>query len=279
ELPVIVFSSHTERGAAMTLRSLAAGADDYLAKPAELADSEAIRRELRDGIISRIDALVRRNAPAALPSLPSETYRAIASKRNTSPIDLVVIGASTGGPDALGTVLQGLPADLPVPVLVVVHILPMFSRLLAEQLDAKCPLEIREGISGGHVEPGVVWLAPGAKHMFVEKGEGGLTVALNRSAPVHGCRPAVDVLFESVAKTTGAGVLGVILTGMGEDGCTGAAAIRAQGGQILAQDEATSVVYGMPRAVVEAGIADEVLPLQEIAGVIERRVRKTRVRV
>lgn len=189
-----------------------------------------------------------------------------------APIDLVVIGVSTGGPNALVELLPKLPGDLRAPILIVQHMPPMFTRLLAERLDARCQLRVREAVAGDRPQPGQVFVAPGDYHMSVERDLHGMLLNLDQGPPENSCRPAVDVLFRSAAANYGAGCLAVVLTGMGQDGLRGSEAVVAAGGSVLAQDEATSVVWGMPGFVARAGIASEVLPLSELAAAMERRV-------
>ena len=188
-------------------------------------------------------------------------------------IEIVAIGVSTGGPNALAALLPTLPQDLPVPVVIVQHMPPLFTRLLAERLNAQSALSVHEGSAGVTLEAGHVWLAPGDYHM--EMGREGLAVRLRlqHGPPENSCRPAVDVLFRSVVKTYGAGTLAVILTGMGQDGLRGCEQVVEAGGQVLVQDEASSVVWGMPGFVARSGLADQVLPLDALGGEIVRRVR------
>jgi two-component system chemotaxis response regulator CheB len=191
-------------------------------------------------------------------------------------VEVVAVAASTGGPNALAEVFAALPADFPVPVVVVQHMPPMFTRLLAERLTARSGLRVEEARSGGVLAPGHAWVAPGDYHMITIRDGGQVRVMLHQDPPENSCRPAADVLFRSAAKTFGPGVLGVVLTGMGADGLRGAEAVREAGGRVIAQDEATSVVWGMPGYVAKAGLADAVLPLPQIAPEIVRRVRAGR---
>jgi two-component system chemotaxis response regulator CheB len=185
---------------------------------------------------------------------------------------VLAVGCSTGGPDALTAVLAALPADLPVPVLVVQHMPALFTRLFAARLDTTCALTVREAADGEPVRPGTVLIAPGDHHLELVQRGAVLHTRLQQGPPENFCRPAVDVLFRSVAARYGAGSLGLVLTGMGSDGRAGALALQAAGGRVLAQDAATSVVWGMPGAVVDAGAADAVLPLDEVAGELCRRL-------
>jgi two-component system chemotaxis response regulator CheB len=185
----------------------------------------------------------------------------------------VAIGASTGGPNALTDIFASLPSDFPVPVVMVQHMPPMFTRLLAERLTAKSKLRVEEATAGTPLRPGHAWIAPGDYHMTVSRVGVEVRLHLNQDPPENSCRPAADVLFSSVAKTFGPNCLAVILTGMGQDGLRGCQAVREAAGQIVAQDEASSVVWGMPGYVVRAGLADQVLPLNAIAAEIVQRVR------
>ncbi len=188
------------------------------------------------------------------------------------PIEVLAIGASTGGPNALAEVVPRLPGDLPFPVLVVQHMPPLFTRLLAERLNSQSKLRVREAEAGRELKPGEVWIARGDYHMVVARSGSSVCLTLNQNPPENSCRPAVDVLFRSVAQVFGASVLGVVMTGMGSDGARGAAQIRDAGGEILVQDEASSVVWGMPGAVVSAGLADKICPLAELSGEVVHRI-------
>lgn len=191
-------------------------------------------------------------------------------------VDILAIGVSTGGPNALAEVIPELPGDLPVPVVIVQHMPPVFTRLLAERLSAKSKLPVEEGEPGAILKPGKIWIAPGNFHMIIEKDGNEVRLRTHQGPPENSCRPAVDVLFRSVADVYGAKTLAVILTGMGSDGFKGCEQLRDLGAQILAQDEASSVVWGMPGFVARAGLADKVLPLQQVASEIVRRVSEGR---
>jgi two-component system chemotaxis response regulator CheB len=183
---------------------------------------------------------------------------------------VLVIGVSTGGPTALGTILPSLPADFPLPVLVVQHMPPLFTRLLAERLDATCKLRVEEATQDRAVEPGRILIAPGDFHMKLTNNGNGVRVFLDQSPRQNSCRPAVDALFASTGEVFGGAAVAVILTGMGQDGMRGVEILKAQGASVFAQDEASSVVWGMPGAVVSAGLADRVLPLDEVVPEILR---------
>lgn len=276
KLPVLMFSSHTERGALATLDALAAGASDFVAKP-QAASPEEARAFVEREVLPRLLALGQRvaeprpAAPAAAPAPPAPPARAPRGERR---IEAVVVGVSTGGPQALEQVLPRLPRNLAVPVLVVQHMPTLFTKLLAQRLASLGPLPVREASGGEPLGPGTVLVAPGGRHLLVARRDGQCVAALGDGPPENSCRPAADVLFRSAAEAYGPGVLAVVLTGMGRDGAAGAEAVRARGGLVLAQDRETSTVWGMPGAVVAAGLADQVLPLGEVADEIAVRVAR-----
>jgi two-component system chemotaxis response regulator CheB len=273
-LPVIMFSTLTERGASATLDALSSGASDYVTKPANVGSVPEAIAAVRQQLIPKIKALVPgglRSAPpvarAPRPVAPLQGGAAATGSgaAPTARIDLLAIGSSTGGPDALTALLPLLPRDLPVPVVITQHMPPVFTRLFAQRLDAKCALSVKEAEDGDRVEAGRVLIAPGDSHLVLER-RGTSVVARLSSAPAENfCRPAVDVMFRSAAAVHGEHVLGVVLTGMGSDGARGAEVLRAAGGEVVVQDAASSVVWGMPGAVVSLGQAHRVLPLDAIA--------------
>jgi len=187
-----------------------------------------------------------------------------------------VIGSSTGGPNALARVLSELPADLRVPILIVQHMPEGFTAQLAQRLDRDGPLRVVEAQGGEALQAGTVYLAPGGRHLEVQSRGAGLFTRLTDGPLENSCRPAVDPLFRSAVRAVGANVLAVVLTGMGQDGLEGARAVRAAGGRVLAQDQATSVVWGMPGAIARANLADEVLSLDAVARAIVTELRKGR---
>lgn len=191
-------------------------------------------------------------------------------------VDILAIGSSTGGPDALTKVLQGLPSDLPVPIVITQHMPPVFTRMFAERLDRSTPLRVVEAGDGMELTPGTAYIAPGDQHLVLHRRGTATLTQLSGAPPENSCRPAVDVMFRSVAALYGASAYAAVLTGMGHDGRGGAKVLRDAGAEILAQDEASSVVWGMPGAVVGAGLADEVLPLDRIAAHLVNRVKSGR---
>jgi two-component system chemotaxis response regulator CheB len=275
-LPVIMFSTLTERGAVTTLEALSLGASDYVTKPANVGSATAAKDRVRADLIPKIKALCGRSAtPATKPGAGAKAKAAPVFFPRTQSgrrVEVVAMGVSTGGPNALAALLPRLPADFPVPVMIVQHMPPMFTRLLAERLHANSALSIREARPGQELRSGEVWIAPGDYHMVLEKTAAGARIGLHQEPPENSCRPAVDVLFRSVARIYRDSALAVILTGMGQDGLRGCEAVREAGGQILAQDEASSVVWGMPGFVAQAGLADKVLRLDQIADELIRRV-------
>ena len=264
-LPVVMFSTLTERGASATLDALAAGASEYVTKPSNVGSFAESQKNIREQLIPKLKALTgtrRRGAATATP--PPPPARPSVRRPRTGPFGVLAIGSSTGGPDALATVLPALPADLPVPVVVVQHMPPVFTRLLAARLDGQSHVSVAEAQHGEPLLPGRVLVAPGGRHMAVRRVGTQVVAELTDDPPENFCRPAVDVLFRSVAAVYGDRVLAAVLTGMGRDGERGATAIREAGGDVVAQDEATSVVWGMPGAVAMAGQADRILPLPQI---------------
>jgi two-component system chemotaxis response regulator CheB len=256
-LPVIMFSTATRRGAEVTIDALALGASEYVTKPEASGGLATTRECVKTDLIPKIKALCARPGTMQLPRLRAEVAATA-----------VAIGVSTGGPPALHAVIAALPM-LPIPVFVVQHMPPLFTAMLAERLGAAGKLTVVEAASGMRVESGHVYVARGDHHLVVERD----VIRTNQNAPECSCRPSVDVLFRSVAAAYGAGALGVVMTGMGTDGMRGSEAIRERGGSVLVQDRASSVVWGMPGAVVRAGAANAIVPLDGLAHEIARRAR------
>lgn len=277
-LPVLVFSSITERGAMVTIEALSLGASDYVPKPAMVGTAAEARDYIKSSLMGKIRALLQRDSrPAAMPA-PARQVSAppVGQPRIPARVDLVVIGASMGGPRALGQLIPALPEDFPVPILIVQHMPAVFTRALAARLDKNTSLTVQECDSASLAEPGQVWLAAGDYHLTVEKNGDTTMVAPLRSEPVNFCRPAVDILFQAAARSHGANVLAVVMTGMGQDGLDGCRHLAAAGAQILVQDQPTSAVWGMAGSVSRAGLADAQCPLQELAPEILRRVNRGR---
>ncbi|MGE0759179.1 MAG: chemotaxis response regulator protein-glutamate methylesterase [Pirellulaceae bacterium] len=263
-LPVIMFSTLTEHGAAATLEALARGASDYVTKPSNVGSVTAAIQSIRDQLIPKIKAFCPSPCVALGKGFAGPAPPPARPRRLPPRIDLLVIGASTGGPQALTTLLSSLPEDFPVPIAVVQHMPPVFTRHLADRLSYKCALPVVESQGDEVLAPGRIWLAPGDRHLELCRKGATMVTRLTEAPPENSCRPSVDVLFRSAATLCGSRCLAVVLTGMGQDGMRGAQAIQQSGGLIFAQDQASSVVWGMPRAVVDAGLADRVLSLDAI---------------
>lgn len=302
-LPVIMFSTLTERGAEATLEALSRGATDYVTKPANVGSVTVAQQRIRDELIPKIKALcagvlLSAGVPAAAsPSSPSPAAGSLASALagSAAPISrpissltgsftldtsarsplapsVVAIGSSTGGPNALLEVIPRIPAMFPVPIVITQHMPPMFTRLLADRLSGLSRVPVREAAEGDVIRPGTVWVAPGDHHLVLVRQTDRVVATLSQAPPENSCRPSVDVMLRSVVACYGSHVLRVILTGMGQDGLRGSELVRDSGGEVLAQDEATSVVWGMPGFVAKAGIARAVVPLQQVAPSIIARV-------
>jgi two-component system, chemotaxis family, protein-glutamate methylesterase/glutaminase len=300
-LPVIMFSTLTDRGAATTLEALSLGASDYVTKPSNTGSLDVTLEKIKQDLLPKIKALCWRvQLPGKLPApritkpgcspyalAPGLTAAlshpgvappaAAALPRHGGPIDILAIGTSTGGPNALADVLSAIPGDFSVPIVIVQHMPALFTRTLAERLGRKAAISVREGEPGAKLCPGQAWIAPGDYHMTVERYGREAILAMNQGPAENSCRPAVDVLFRSVAAVFGAGTLAVVLTGMGSDGVLGSQAVRMRGGRVLVQDEASSVVWGMPGQVAAGGWADAIFPLCSIASEIDRQVRACRL--
>ncbi len=275
---VVMFSTLTDRGAAMTLESLALGADDYVTKASNAGSLDRSLANLRQELVPKIKQFF------SIPGVP-EAPKSAAGARTTpaSPLALasraclpkvLAIGVSTGGPTALGAIMPQFPADFPVPILIVQHMPPLFTRFLAERLQTGTKLRVEEAADGDAVAAGKVLIAPGDYHMQVRSQNGGAVVRLDQAPPENSCRPSVDVLFRSVGEVYGGAAVSAILTGMGQDGLRGTAALKTRGAYVIAQDEASSVVWGMPGAVAGAGLADCVLPLDAVVPEVLRQVGK-----
>lgn len=289
-LPVVMLSLATRQGASATIDALAAGASDYVTKPTQVHDLEESLSRLERELLPKIHALLptvevpeaaqpRSSRPETFvrftPPLAAQIPAPIRIERPSGgPPELLCIATSTGGPNALHSLFQTIEAAPSVPVAIVQHMPPMFTQLLAERLDGiGGPLRCREAADGDILQPGIAYLAPGGRHLELHRDGNEIYARLTDGPPENSCRPAADVLFRTAA-ATGLRILGVVMTGMGQDGMHGSAEIRRMGGTVIAQDAATSVVWGMPGAVVEAGLADVIVPLDEIAPQILRRVNR-----
>lgn len=282
DVGVIMVSTLTKRGSEITLRALELGAFDFVTKP-DAEDRDHAVRELRSALVPRIKAYAKRmevrrllrsrpTPPPAAAPVPGPTVAPLARRVGKS--KAVAIGISTGGPNALARMLPMLP-KLGVPIFLVQHMPPVFTKSLAESLDAKCPAyTVREAEHNDIVVPDTIYIAPGGKQMRVAAGSAGIKVIqITDDPPENNCKPSVDYLFRSVAREYGALATGVIMTGMGGDGTLGLKVMKSFGAVTIGQDEATCVVYGMPKMAFEAGVVDIVAPLDRIAEEIARTVR------
>ena len=294
-VPIIMFSSLTHGGTQATVMALTAGATDYVGKPSSASGSaEAAFKVLDAELIPKILGLGRRRRKAGLakpvadrstPGLAAlaqpaaaaapTSFRLVPAPTRRAPVAALVIGVSTGGPMALMDIFKTLTAPLPVPVFIVQHMPATFTGLLAARLTATTVMDFKEPAHDAVPEPGMAYMAPGGQHMSVAMNAGGkISIQLSMGPPENSCRPAVDVLFRTAAQVYGNGLLGLVLTGMGYDGMKGCQEIQAKHGQVLAQDEESSVIWGMPGAVVQNNLANMVLPLEHIASELVFRTRK-----
>jgi two-component system chemotaxis response regulator CheB len=277
--PVIMLSSITAEGAEVTIRALELGAIDFFLKPSLINPTG--RDEVNNDLIDKIknaasidvSKLVWRVKKLLAGTARTVAARPVIRRRiGEKPRRVVIIGSSTGGPRALYEVVPGIPADIPATVVIVQHMPAKFTKSLADRLNEISSIPVKEAEAGDRLLTGHALVAPGGFHMVITPG-GGIELTLDR--PVCGLRPAIDVTMESLVQNYGASCLGVVLTGMGSDGTNGCAMIKAAGGSVISEDESTCVIYGMPRCVAEAGLADYVVPLGGIAGQITEYCNKT----
>jgi two-component system, chemotaxis family, protein-glutamate methylesterase/glutaminase len=275
---VIMASSLTQQGAAITMQALALGATEYISKPSArvggaglatvageiVAKVRAVGRSRPPSMAARPSAAPHAPAPAKAPARAAASILG-GSHAGDAPPRALAIAASTGGPNALAAVLSGLPADFPLPIFITQHMPPVFTALLAQRLQRDTGRACVEAKNGETVRGGHTYIAPGDFHMLVQTSEGVPILRLQQTPPENHCRPAADPMLRSIAAVYGASALAVVLTGMGEDGRRGCEVVRDRGGRVIAQDEASSVVWGMPGAVATAGLAHWILPLSEIA--------------
>ena len=305
-IPIIMFSTLTERGAAATLDALVAGASDYVTKPSNVGSVQQSLAQVADQLVPKIKAMVphptgdpnargaaapaggapvagRAGAPGATgtagsyarPPLEAPAKRGVVlrTEPSTHALRAVILGSSTGGPEALSRFITGLSAPLPVPLLIVQHMPPVFTRQLAARLDRMGPSTVVEAAGDEELQAGYVYIAAGDKHLELRRAGAGVRTVLTDGPPVNFCRPSVDVMFKSAVRALAGDLLAVVLTGMGADGRAGCEAVIAAGGTVVVQDEESSVVWGMPGAVATAGFAHRVLPIGDIPRVVESITR------
>jgi two-component system chemotaxis response regulator CheB len=262
-LPILILSSATQ-DAPEVLEALNAGAVDVVRKPTALATDNL--REVRSELIDKIRATVE--ARPANPAPQREVAPLVTPRRETARADVVVLGISTGGPQALRQLMPRFPKDFPVPFLIVLHMPLGYTSYYAEKLNEICTLDVKEAADGDVLRPGLVLLAQAGRHLVLQRQKDRVVARLVVQPLDSLHRPAVDVLFRSAAETFGARTLGVVMTGMGDDGKQGAAWIKAQGGTVITEAESSCVIYGMPRSVAEAGLSDAAIPLPDMATAI-----------
>ncbi|HBR16420.1 MAG: hypothetical protein A3G39_07760 [Deltaproteobacteria bacterium RIFCSPLOWO2_12_FULL_43_16] len=268
--PVIMVSSLTEAGVELTLKALELGAMDFITKPHDAISVHI--GDIADDLIRKIKAIAKVSPVRLLPKPKVYSAPKSAKKIERRADKIIAIGISTGGPNALSYLLPLLPAEIPAGLLIVQHMPPGFTEVFADRLNNICKIDVKEARDGDMVVPGRVIIAPGGKHIKVKNTNFGYVVIVSATAAVNGHRPSADVLFNSVAAECGRSAVGVIMTGMGEDGAEGLGHIKAAGGMTIAQDENSCVVYGMPKVAVERGYADRVASLQDMAGVLTEAV-------
>ena len=275
-LPVIMVSSMTQEGAEVTLRALALGCIDFIAKPSGTIslNIKSIGEELIEKVIAASTAHIRTKSGIIASSRPAfPEFRRMTPPINTGRRDIVAIASSTGGPMALSDIIPKLPKNFPVPIVITQHMPKEFTPSFSKRLNDTSQVEVVEGFSGLTLKPGRVVIAPGGSHLIVRRRAGQAICDLSDAPPVLSVKPAANIMFLSVADEYGGNVLCVILTGMGRDGTDGAIALKRKGAYVLAESQKTCVVYGMPKAAVDAGIVDEVLPLNEIPDAMVRLVK------
>lgn len=261
-MPVVMVSTLTRQGSEVTLKALEIGAVDFIAKPTEsvFTGMSALSHE----IVAKVKTAARARVRARTETVTPVATPPPAVRRGQGVVHLIAIGASTGGPEAIRQVLQGLPAEVP-PIVIVQHMPPVFTRSFAERLDRLCTVRVKEAEDGDLLEPGHAYIAPGDYHLRVARNGSQYRAKVVQTEPVNRHRPSVDALFDSVVQTTGSSAIGVLLTGMGADGAGGLKKMRDVGAHTIAQDEETCVVFGMPREAIQMGGAEFVLPLPQIA--------------
>lgn len=293
DVGVIMLSSLTYEGSEMTVKALELGAFDFIPKPeldsmeankqyikqrfAPMLRSFADRREIKKILSGQSSYKSRKTVTtivsASEPEPPPFAPKPLKAKRK-SRSDIVVIGISTGGPKALAALIPGIPSDINIPILIVQHMPPLFTQSLAKSLDSKSAVNVKEAQDGDRLVPGTIFIAPGGKQMKVEKQENGVKfIRICDDPPENSCKPSVDYLFRSIAEHYGENATGIIMTGMGSDGSLGIEAMKRKGAFIIAQDEASCTVFGMPKKPIESGLVDLISPLEKIAAEIINAVK------
>lgn len=278
EMPVIMFSTLTERGAAVTFKALSMGASDYVTKAANIGSLEKSMEALRSDLLPKVKQFFKLGKDHAPPRPVGEPLTA-APRHHATPLrnafirkKVLAIGTSTGGPNALAEIMPMFPKNFGLPILIVQHMPPLFTRFLAERLNAISAIGVEEVKEGARLEPGKALVAAGGFHMRVQKLGESVVATMDQEAPENSCRPAVDVMFRSVASVYGGATVAVILTGMGNDGLRGVETLKQMGAYVIAQDEQSSVVWGMPGCVARAGLANATVALNSVVPEILKHV-------
>ena len=264
---VLLVSALTERGAAITVEGLERGAFDFIRKP-DGPDERANRALLQQQLFEKLDLFTQRRRWLSSTAVPPSNRPVAPTNQRTGRIHAVAIGSSTGGPEALARLLPVMTKQTSVPLFIVQHLPPGMTRYFADSLGKKCDYRVVEASDGEAVQPCTAYVAPGGRHMIVRKHEGRIVIALNDQPPENGCRPSVDVFFRSVANAYPQSVIAIILTGMGCDGAKSIGPLKRNGAYVIAQDEASSVVWGMPGAAAATNQVDEILPLERIGSTV-----------
>lgn len=278
KIPVIMFSSLTHRAANATLDALSLGANDYVAKPSQVENYKISAEEVRTQLITKIKSLCKRwQLSEESITLPMQTEKRLSSTKTTAIIsdpEIIVIAASTGGPNALVEIFKNIPSDFSIPLAIVQHMPALFTQLLAERLSSISKIPVREAQHKDILRPPGAWLAPGGLHFAITRNTGYLEADIYSGPLENSCRPAADVLFRSAAQTCQSKVLAVVLTGMGRDGTDGACAIHKSGGSVIVQDEQSSVVWSMPGNVFRADIGAKIVDLEKISSELMAAARR-----
>ncbi len=271
-IKVIMFSVHTTRGARKTMEALSLGAIDFVPKPKSASAYQIQFSKVREEFLPKLHLLSHQTSISRTKSRvqPAARPHPVLPTISRQQCDIIAIASSTGGPKALTTLLPKIAHNVNVGILIVQHMPPLFTRQFAISLDQETEYSVREAVTGDIVEKDVILIAPGNYHMTVKPLAGEHRIALHQGPLENGCRPSADVLFRSVAKVYGKRALSIVLTGMGKDGMEGVREMTAQGATIIAQDKESSIAWGMPRSVIEAELADMVLPLDDIAATVNR---------
>lgn len=273
-IPVIVFASMTDRSIQVTLEALTKGAVDFILKPSQINNTAKSLDEVKNDLLVKLHKIIQQtdHSQNTLKNTPFQND----SFSTHQSIEILTIASSTGGPKALEVLLSKFSKDFPVPILVAQHMPEVFTKYLAKTLDKKSSLKVEEAYHGAQIKAGEVWIAPGGRHMLVEDQKGVKTIKISNDAPVNSCRPSADILFCSVGQSYKSKSLAIVLTGMGKDGLEGSRYLKQRNGRVIIQDQESSVIWGMPGAVCQAGLADQIYSIEDMAEHVEDLIIKSR---